>query len=149
MSRKSCFILYYLKVHLCLFSSNYVLVNKASEPISSAAVASMNSIEVLGFEEILSLLVIVFGVVLSTIAKSSPQVNSSAANSSFWSSLFSCILVSSSNLCFSFRGLHQKLFRKSYSSAFDDINLQFRMQQTGEFRLLVEVILYRHLHQLY
>lgn len=57
-------------------------------------------------------------------------------NVSFWTSLFSCILVSSSNLCFSFRGLHQKLFRKSHPQhSFDNRNLLFRMQQIGESRL--------------
>lgn len=94
----------------------------------------MNGIEVFGYQEILSLMVIVFGVALSTIAKSSPKINSSTVNASFWTSIFSCILVSSSNLCFSFRGLHQKLFRKSHPQhSFDNRNFLFRMQQIGEF----------------
>lgn len=51
----------------------------------------------------------------------------------------------SANLCFSFRGLHQKLFRASSqgnASEVDDLNLQYRMQQIGVYALLVPAILW-------
>ena len=42
------------------------------------------------------------------------------------------------NLCFSFRGLHQKLLRGTHQGTkeeMDDVNLQYRMQQIGEWDL--------------
>jgi hypothetical protein len=48
-----------------------------------------------------------------------------------------------SNLCFSFRGLHQKLFRASSHGSvaqIDDLNLQFRMQQVGVYALVLPVL---------
>jgi hypothetical protein len=49
-----------------------------------------------------------------------------------------------SNLCFSFRGLHQKLFRatpQGQASLVDDLNLQYRMQQIGVLVLIVPALL--------
>jgi hypothetical protein len=46
-----------------------------------------------------------------------------------------------SNLCFSFRGLYQKLFRGS-GVVVDDLNLQFRMQQLGLLLLIVPCIVW-------
>ena len=62
---------------------------------------------------------------------------------SFRESMYSCFVVMASNLCFSFRGLHQKLFRASSQGSVtqvDDLNLQFRMQQIGVFVLLLPVL---------
>lgn len=59
-------------------------------------------------------------------------------------SIKSCLVVMASNLCFSFRGLHQKLFRASSqgnASQVDDLNLQFRMQQIGVYALIVPVLI--------
>ena len=59
-------------------------------------------------------------------------------------SIRSCSVVMASNLCFSFRGLHQKLFRASSQgnvAQVDDLNLQFRMQQIGVYALLGPVLL--------
>ena len=60
-------------------------------------------------------------------------------------SFVSCCIVMTANLCFSFRGLHQKLFRASShgsASEVDDLNLQYRMQQIGVYALLVPVIIW-------
>jgi hypothetical protein len=65
--------------------------------------------------------------------------------SSFAESFQTCLLVMSANLCFSFRGLHQKLFRASSqgnASEVDDLNLQYRMQQIGVYALLVPAMLW-------
>lgn len=59
-------------------------------------------------------------------------------------SLQSCSIVMASNLCFSFRGLYQKLFRASPeggSQLIDDLNLQFRMQQIGVATLVIPVLM--------
>ena len=62
------------------------------------------------------------------------------------SSLLSCGIVLMSNLCFSFRGLYQKLFRKEHNkTVFDDLNLQYRMQQTGFILLVVPTLLWNGL----
>jgi len=48
-----------------------------------------------------------------------------------------------SNLCFSFRGLHQKLLRESPQGSkqeLDDFNLQYRMQQIGALIFLLPAI---------
>lgn len=48
------------------------------------------------------------------------------------------------NLCFSFRGLHQKLFRatiQGQASVVDDFNLQYRMQQIGVLVFIVPTLL--------
>lgn len=58
-------------------------------------------------------------------------------------SISSCLVVMASNFCFSFRGLHQKLFRASSQGSatqVDDLNLQFRMQQMGVYALLLPVL---------
>jgi hypothetical protein len=60
-------------------------------------------------------------------------------------SVKSCLVVILSNLCFSFRGLHQKLFRattQGNKSNFDDLNLQYRMQQIGVGLLILPVLLW-------
>jgi hypothetical protein len=49
------------------------------------------------------------------------------------------------NLCFSFRGLHQKLFQASpqgTAGVMDDMNLQFRMQQIGVAVLCIPVLIW-------
>ena len=67
------------------------------------------------------------------------------SSSSFAESFQTCLLVMTANLCFSFRGLHQKLFRASSqgnASEVDDLNLQYRMQQIGVYTLLFPVMLW-------
>lgn len=64
---------------------------------------------------------------------------------SFRESMYSCVVVMASNLCFSFRGLHQKLFRASSQGSVtqvDDLNLQLRMQQVGVAALLLPVLVW-------
>ena len=76
---------------------------------------------------------IVLGVVFST-----PGYGS--VNSTYSEAIRICIIVMSVNLCFSFRGLHQKLFRSTpqgNASIIDDLNLQFRMNQIGVILLIV------------
>ena len=119
-------------------AASFVETIKASEPISSALLAHLWQIEILGRPEITSLGTIVVGVAFSTLGNGSST--KTAASSTFQDSLYTCLVVFIANLCFSFRGLYQKLFRAS-GLVLDDLNLQFRMQQVGVFLLVVPVLL--------
>jgi drug/metabolite transporter (DMT)-like permease len=121
-------------------SAAFVETIKASEPITSAAVAVLWGIEVLGRQEVACLGVIVAGVLLSTLAGG----HDTSASTAWHASVSACLIVMVSNLCFSFRGLYQKLFRASVegnSHVVDDINLQFRMQQFGVALLSLPMLL--------
>lgn len=110
-------------------SAAFVETIKASEPITSAILAVSWGLEVLTNLEITSLGTIICGVVLSTLGNGAGNNESSSIGASF----MSCMVVMTSNLCFSFRGLFQKLFqsRSTHSFLMDDLNLQYRMQQIG------------------
>ena len=115
-------------------SAAFVETLKAAEPLTSAAIAVLWGIEQLSRPEVLSLGTIVAGVLLSTYGH---QSSSSSEQSSLWNSLQICGIVLTANLCFSFRGLHQKLLRASTTTTHvDDLNLQYRMQQIGTLLLL-------------
>ena len=114
-------------------SAAFVETVKAAEPFTSASVAVLWGIERLGLEEVTSLIGIVIGVVLSTVGNTSTATGSSGI-------VMKCFIVMSANLCFSFRGLHQKLFRSTpqgNASMIDDMNLQYRMQQIGFILLII------------
>jgi len=137
----------------------YVETLKAAEPISSAVFAVLWGIERLTLLEVVGLLGIVGGVLLSTNGSNHAA---SMSLDSVGSLTTATAIVMASNLCFSLRGLYQKLFRKaaaadtavaaSTSSAvsssgrshlkLDDLNLQFRMQQTGVALLIVPTLVW-------
>jgi hypothetical protein len=124
-------------------SAAFVETVKAAEPITSAAVAVLWKIETLSGPEGLSLGCIIVGVLISTLAHSAAS-SSSSVGSTFITSVQSCMVVMTANLCFSFRGLYQKLFRASpegSAQVIDDLNLQLRMQQIGVLLLIVPVVI--------
>mmetsp|Transcript_28452 Transcript_28452/g.51955 ORF Transcript_28452/g.51955 Transcript_28452/m.51955 type:complete len:581 (+) Transcript_28452:1121-2863(+) len=134
--------------------ASFVETVKAAEPFTSATVAVVWGIERLGKEEVASLTGIVAGVVLSTLGhRGSGKATIPSTMAYRGASLgiipsqslaSKCLVVMLSNLCFSFRGLHQKLFRASpggHASAMSDINLQYRMQQIGVLMLIVPTLL--------
>jgi len=122
-------------------SAAFVETIKAAEPITSASTAVLWGIEVLSIPEAASLGTIVIGVLLSTLGNSSS--GDVTATSTLSKSLQSCAIVMLANICFSFRGLHQKLFRNVYPKIpFDDLNLQFRMQQMGMMMLIAPVLIW-------
>jgi drug/metabolite transporter (DMT)-like permease len=147
-----CFSLGFFCTNLGFESSSAAFVEtiKASEPITSAVLAVTWGLEVLTNVEITSLSTIVCGVVLSTLG------NAPDSQDSVGASFLSCTIVMTSNLCFSFRGLYQKLFqsRSSHSVLMDDLNLQYRMQQMGVIVFLIPTILWEgpsvmdHIYQL-
>lgn len=121
----------------------FVETIKAAEPITSAAVAVWWGIEILGKEEVLSLGAIVAGVLLSTLGNQGGAKDNRAATYNITDSLQAFLIVLVGNMCFSFRGLHQKLFRataEGSASVVDDLNLQFRMQQIGVAILILPVL---------
>ena len=142
-------------------SAAFVETAKAAEPITSASVAVAFGIELLSRKEAYSLAVIVMGVLLSTLGNSNQGGTTTTTDDAIaaldddntipqmstlvpYAAIQSCAVVMVSNLCFSFRGLHQKLFRaQPFGSAamVDDLNLQFRMQLTGVCLLTVPVLL--------
>lgn len=131
-----------------LSAASFVETIKASEPITSAIVASLWQIEFLGKNEVMSLATIVLGVLLSTLGNGAPSSGDSsttttAPTSTLQQSLHTFVVVMMANLCFSFRGLYQKLFRAEPNTAMlDDLNLQFRMQQVGVILLLVPSLIW-------
>mmetsp|Transcript_32234 Transcript_32234/g.78348 ORF Transcript_32234/g.78348 Transcript_32234/m.78348 type:complete len:517 (+) Transcript_32234:808-2358(+) len=131
-------------------SAAFVETIKASEPITSAILAVAWGLELLNRKEVTSLALIVCGVVLSTLGNSPSSGGDDSSGDSnndedgglgmAAASLISCMIVMTSNLCFSFRGLFQKLFQKKKKKKIhhhqnvpmmDDLNLQYRMQQMG------------------
>lgn len=127
-------------------SAAFVETVKAAEPITSAATAVIWGIEQLVPEEVASLGGIIVGVVLSTLGHRSNGVSSSNNELELTSQslLKSSFIVLLANLCFSFRGLHQKLFRSTPQgkvTVVDDLNLQYRMQQIGCLLLSVPALL--------
>ena len=132
----------------------YVETLKAAEPITSAIFAVLWGIEYLTLFEVLGLLGIVGGVLLSTTGSNHSASMPKGAGSTL---LVATAIVMASNLCFSLRGLYQKLFRKGAAqiaesqttettsntkSSLDDLNLQFRMQQTGVLLLVLPTIIF-------
>lgn len=129
-------------------SAAFVETVKAAEPITSATTAVAWGIERLGGEEVGSLVGIVVGVILSTLGNSgsgSGNSNLPVENLHSGNSLVvNCVIVMLANLCFSFRGLHQKLFRatpQGKPSVMDDLNLQYRMQQIGVLLIITLIML--------
>ena len=178
----------------------YVETLKAAEPISSAIVAVFWGLETLTGFEVLGLLGIISGVLVSTTSTSSSDSTTSSrtrhengvdATASSSPLVWAACIVLTSNLCFSFRGLSQKLFRQALQKVnaqirkanaaqldddtttnatpsirnipsgeggggdrrrqptttqmkdlvvLDDVNLQFRMQQTGIILLLLPTL---------
>lgn len=144
-------------------SASFVETIKASEPITSAMVAVWWGIEFLSYKECVSLGTIVAGVVLSTVGNSGAgggghhsnnqhhhilhqhAAAAATAHMGFVESARACLIVVASNLCFSFRGLYQKLFRatpEGNAQVVDDLNLQYRMQQIGTAILIIPALIW-------
>ncbi len=129
--------------------ASFVETIKASEPITSAALASMWGLEHVGSKEVLSLLMICIGLVMSTFGNvhggDEAQSSNVAAATTLMQSIISCGIIMGSNLSFSFRGLYQKIFRSSPNgnrAILDDLNLQYRIHQVGLCIMVLPLILY-------
>jgi len=143
-----CFALGFLATNFGFAGSaaSFVETVKAAEPITSATVAGCYGIESITGPQKASLGTIVAGVLLATLGNSSSSSgvsDQSAAVQPLAATLLSAAIVMTSNLCFSFRGLYQKLFRRVASAhVLDDLNLQYRMQWTGVLLLAGPVVVF-------
>jgi EamA-like transporter family. len=125
--------------------ASFVETIKASEPISSAGLSVLWKLETLSAKESYSLLGICVGVVISTVG------NTKGANidgvggiqQSLLQSFRSSAIVMGSNICFSFRGLYQKLFRASpmgRPSVVNDVCMQYLIHHIGVMVMAVFVV---------
>jgi len=136
-----CFALGFLATNFGFAGSaaSFVETVKAAEPLTSATVAAVYGIETITLAQKASLGTIVAGVLLSTLGSGGGRYQAQPLAAAI---LSSCIVMTS-NLCFSFRGLYQKLFRKEVpAEVLDDLNLQFRMQWTGVVMLALPVVVF-------
>lgn len=134
-------------------SASFVETIKASEPITTTALAIWWGIDRLGTRETASLAVLITGVLLSTYANAVTAANDTtstteaeAAPASLEESIKTCLTVMMANMCFAFRAMSQKLLRQSStgsSQQLDDFNMYFRMLQTGAASLVVPVLLFQ------
>jgi drug/metabolite transporter (DMT)-like permease len=137
-----CFALGFLATNFAFAGSaaSFVETVKAAEPLTSATVAAAYGIETITMKQAVSLGTIVAGVIISTVGGAGK--NSSLVQT-LPDTIRACAVVMTANLCFSFRGLYQKLFRKHQTSqTLDDFNLQFRMQWLGALLLLIPTLLF-------
>ena len=147
------FSLGFFLTNLSFFSSHasFVETVKAAEPLSSATIAKLWGIESnISSGEVMSLIGITFGIILSTIGNASGTYHThndddtSAAMGGLIQSVQVCAIVLISNFCFSFRGMYQKLYsqkmrekQQQQSKAMcDHRDLQYFMQSLG-FRLFI------------
>lgn len=125
-------------------SAAFVETVKAAEPLTSAIVAVGWGIEILSSKEVISLVFLIGGVLLSTVGnlRTGDDGDATSSSTAFSDSVRACLIVMAANLCFSFRGLYQKLLRQSGQNQLDDLNLQFRMQQLGVGMLILPVLFF-------
>jgi len=126
--------------------ASFVETIKASEPISSASLSVLWKLETMSLEESYSLLGICVGVIMSTVgnANGGAKINESiVGGSALMQSLRSSVIVMGSNICFSFRGLYQKLFRASpigRPHVVNDIYMQYLIHKIGVVVMVVLVV---------
>ena len=126
-------------------AASFVETIKASEPITTSMVALFWGIDQLRLREAVSLVVLISGVLLSTIdnaethdSKMSEQEEEAQAILSIRTAL----TVMTANICFAFRALSQKKYRaNTVLPQLNDVNLLYRMQQMGATALILPAIL--------
>ncbi|EEC43064.1 predicted protein [Phaeodactylum tricornutum CCAP 1055/1] len=144
-------------------AASFVETIKASDPITTTAVALIWKIDQVKRPEAISLMVLIIGVLLSTIGNatssnttgedplSSSELSvdetdddsAAEAQEALYLSIRTAITVVTANLCFAFRAMNQKLYRRHTSTGdqLDDANLLCRLQQTGALSLLFPTML--------
>jgi drug/metabolite transporter (DMT)-like permease len=140
-------------------AASFVETIKASEPITTTVVALAWKVDRLGKSESASLALLIAGVLLSTVGNAEAAVSSSgdAADSqeqvlsdeeeqALQNSFRISATVMTANLCFAFRAMSQKFYRRKAAAAgtyqLDDVNLLCRMQQMGALSLLLPVLIF-------
>jgi drug/metabolite transporter (DMT)-like permease len=130
-------------------AASFVETIKASEPLTTTAIALFFGIDSLRTPEAMSIAVLILGVYFSTMGNADHRGGSSDSNStpaeeelSFHQSVRTCVIVITANICFALRAKSQKVFQaQPEGKAITDANLLMRMQQIGAASLVVPFIL--------
>jgi hypothetical protein len=134
-------------------AASFVETVKASDPLTTTAVALAYRVDRLGASEAFGLGILVSGILLSTWGSGGSGVNHpyhralhdashshSQDNLTLDSSLHSAMLVVVANFSFAFRAMTQKLYQRHAKVSLDDENLLCRLQQLGWMTLLLPVL---------
>lgn len=123
-------------------SAHFVETIKASEPITTTAIALLWKVDRLSTPEGGSLALLVAGVLLSTWGNSTDQQTSATDERKLVESIETAALTLSANIFFAFRAINQKRYRSltHESQQMDDINFLCRMVQVGATFLIGPVV---------
>lgn len=126
-------------------AAHFVETIKASDPITTTAIALISGVDTLGAAEGASLFLLVAGVLLSTWgnSKSNTAYEDEPTQAEMWESLRTVAIVTTANVCFAFRAMNQKRYRVKTNELqqLDDVNLFCRMCQTGATFLALPLVL--------
>lgn len=130
-------------------AAHFVETIKASDPITTTAIALIYRVDTLGVAEGASLSLLVTGVLLSTWGNAKNNETDDEATTAetmtpgLWDSVRTMAIVMTANLCFAFRAMNQKRYRVTTNELqqLDDVNLFCRMCQTGAIVLALPLIL--------
>lgn len=122
-------------------SASFVETIKASEPLTTTAIALFFGIDTLNGVEAICILVLIGGVFLSTLGNHSGLDGHD--NPVFQESVKTTLIVMTANLCFALRAKSQKLFRMyPEGRKLDDANLLMRMEQIGALSMTIPVLIF-------
>jgi drug/metabolite transporter (DMT)-like permease len=125
-----------------LSSAHFVETIKASEPITTTAIALFWKVDGLSMMEATSLSVLITGVIMSTWGNSTDE-NMIADEQKLLVSVQTASLAILANVNFGFRAINQKKYRSTTheTEQLDDINFLCRMMQVGAIFLLLPTLL--------
>jgi drug/metabolite transporter (DMT)-like permease len=145
-------------------SAHFVETIKASEPITTTAIALLWKVDRLSFLEGTSIALLIFGVLLSTWGNSTADHDTTTTTTNtlavaaftatsgmineqkLMESIQTASLAIGANISFGFRAIHQKKYRFTTHEQLDDINFLCRMMQVGAcFLIIPTIVLYSHL----
>ena len=113
--------------------ASFVETIKASDPITTSMVALFWGVDRVGQGEAMMLFLLIAGMLLSTVGNAQ-----TSQDISFQESASTAATVVTANVCFAFRAMSQKLYRRQATCpTMDDASLLCRMQQIGWCMLLL------------
>ncbi|GKY92271.1 hypothetical protein MPSEU_000198200 [Mayamaea pseudoterrestris] len=117
-------------------AASFVETIKSADPITTTAVALIWKVDRLESDEGVCLFVLVTGMLLSTWGNASNEESPSMA-----SSTQAAATVMTANVCFAFRAMSQKLYRRHAEQPMNDENLLAKMFQVGAMALSVPCLI--------
>lgn len=129
-------------------AASFVETVKASEPISTTAIALFFGIDQLRLPEGMSMGILMVGVFCATLGnvegdESLHPMTEEEGEISLHQSVKTCVIVMTANLCFALRAKSQKIFRSQAEGlVMNDTNLLMRIQQIGAVSLLLPVMFF-------